>query len=74
MEVFNDDKLRGSPHRRRSMPTRSGRLSRVVCWSSVFNGRADAPRRRHKKAAWEIAADIGIPMSTVSGHLQAEGL
>ena len=30
--------------------------------------------RRRKKAAWEIAAEIGVPTSTVSRHLKAEGL
>jgi transposase InsO family protein len=30
--------------------------------------------RRRRKAAWEIAAEIGVPVSTVSRHLQAEGL
>ena len=30
--------------------------------------------RRRKKAAWEIAAATGGPVSTVSRHLQAEGL
>ncbi len=30
--------------------------------------------RRRKKAAWEIAAEIGVPASTVSRYLQAEGL
>jgi len=30
--------------------------------------------RRRKKAAWEIAEQIGVPVSTVSRHLQAEGL
>ena len=30
--------------------------------------------RRRKKAAWEIAAQVGVPSSTVSRHLQAEGL
>jgi transposase len=45
--------------------------------------RARTPRRlvqrmlRHrlrKKAAWEIAAETGVPVSTVSRHLKAEGL
>jgi transposase InsO family protein len=30
--------------------------------------------RRRKQAAWEIAAQTGVPTSTVSRHLQAEGL
>ncbi len=30
--------------------------------------------RRRKKAAWEIAAQIGVPASTVSRHLRAAGL
>lgn len=30
--------------------------------------------RRRKKAAWEISAELGVPTSTVSRHLQAEGL
>jgi hypothetical protein len=30
--------------------------------------------RRRKRAAWEIAAETGVPTSTVSRHLQAEGL
>ncbi len=30
--------------------------------------------RRRSKAAWEIAAETGVPTSTVSRHLQAEGL
>jgi len=30
--------------------------------------------RRRKKAAWEIAAQTGVPTSTVSRYLQAEGL
>jgi transposase InsO family protein len=30
--------------------------------------------RRRKKAAWEIAEVIGVPTSTVSRHLKAEGL
>ncbi len=30
--------------------------------------------RRRKKAAWEISAETGVPTSTVSRHLQAEGL
>ncbi len=30
--------------------------------------------RRRKKAAWEIAAATGVPVSTVSRYLQAEGL
>lgn len=30
--------------------------------------------RRRKKAAWEIAAETGVSPSTVSRHLQAEGL
>ncbi len=30
--------------------------------------------RRRQRAAWEIAAETGIPVSTVSRHLQAEGL
>lgn len=31
-------------------------------------------RRLRKKAAWEIAAELGVPVSTVSRHLKAEGL
>jgi transposase InsO family protein len=31
-------------------------------------------QRLRKKAAWEIAAEIGVPVSTVSRHLKAEGL
>lgn len=30
--------------------------------------------RRRKKTAWEISADVGVATSTVSRHLQAEGL
>lgn len=30
--------------------------------------------RRRKKAAWEIAAETGVPASTVSRYLKAEGL
>lgn len=30
--------------------------------------------RRRKKAAWEIAAELGVPASTVSRHLQTCGL
>ena len=30
--------------------------------------------RRRKKAAWEIAQELGVPVSTVSKHLQREGL
>jgi transposase InsO family protein len=30
--------------------------------------------RRRKKAAWEIAAETGVPVSTVSRYLRAEGL
>jgi transposase InsO family protein len=30
--------------------------------------------RLRKKAAWEIAAETGVPVSTVSRHLKAEGL
>jgi transposase InsO family protein len=30
--------------------------------------------RRRWKAAWEIAAETGVPVSTVSRHLKAEGL
>ena len=30
--------------------------------------------RRRKKAAWEISAETGVPTSTVSRHLKAEGL
>jgi transposase InsO family protein len=30
--------------------------------------------RRRRKAAWEIAAETGVPVSTVSRHLKAEGL
>lgn len=30
--------------------------------------------RRRRKAAWEIAAEMGVPVSTVSRHLKAEGL
>jgi transposase len=30
--------------------------------------------RRRKKAAWEISAETGVPTSTVSRHLQAQGL
>jgi hypothetical protein len=30
--------------------------------------------RRRKKAAWEITAETGVPTSTVSRHLKAEGL
>lgn len=30
--------------------------------------------RRRKKAAWEIAAETGVPTSTVSRHLQSAGL
>ena len=31
-------------------------------------------QRRRKKAAWEIALETGVPVSTVSRHLKAEGL
>ena len=31
-------------------------------------------QRLRKKAAWEIAAETGVPVSTVSRHLKAEGL
>lgn len=31
-------------------------------------------QRRRRKAAWEIAAETGVPVSTVSRHLRAEGL
>ena len=31
-------------------------------------------QRRRRKAAWEIAAEIGAPLSTVSRHLRAQGL
>lgn len=30
--------------------------------------------RRRRRAAWEIAAETGVPASTVSRHLKAEGL
>jgi transposase InsO family protein len=31
-------------------------------------------QRRRRKAAWEIALETGVPVSTVSRHLKAEGL
>jgi transposase-like protein len=63
-EEAGDDGLEDRSCRPKSLPTRTARqlVRRMV------------QLRRRRKAGWEIAQELDVPVSTVSKHLKAEGL
>jgi transposase InsO family protein len=53
---------------------RSSRPRRIPIRTPQKTVRRMERLRRRRKAAWEIAAELGVPISTVSRHLQQLGL
>lgn len=53
---------------------RSSRPRRIAVRTSRHVLRRMEQLRRRRKAGWEIALELGVPVSTVSRHLQALGL
>jgi len=58
----------------RGLEDRSCRPHRLRCKTPRHLVHRMLRHRRRRKAAWEIAAETGVPVSTVSRHLKAEGL
>lgn len=58
----------------RGLEDRSCRPHRLRCKTPRRLVHRMLQHRRRRKAAWEIAVETGVPVSTVSRHLKAEGL
>jgi transposase InsO family protein len=59
---------------RAGLDDRSSRPHRIAGRTPASTVRRIEQLRRHRKAGWEIALELGVPVSTVSRHLQALGL
>src|SRR5262249_16211270 len=59
---------------RKGLDDRSSRPRRIAVRTAASIVRRIEQLRRQRKAGWEIALELGVPVSTVSRHLQAMGL
>ena len=66
--------VRYADGRAADLADRSSRPHRIPRRTARRTVRRIEQLRRHRKAAWEIALTLGVPVSTVSRHLQELGL